>query len=58
MDYVLRIDADNSVIVYVVSPQGPPLDLAVPPPPVKAHILGENPSNPPVSLAKPAPPQN
>jgi hypothetical protein len=58
-DYAFGIDADNSVTVYVVSPQGPPpLDLPVPPAPVKAHMLGEKPSNPPVSLANPPPPQN
>jgi|SRR5271165_5451082 len=58
-NYVFRIGPDNSVTVYLVSPQGPPpLDLPVPPAPVKAHMLGENPPNPPASLAKPPQPQN
>jgi hypothetical protein len=35
-DYVFRIDANHSVIVFFASPQGPPLVVTSPPPPVQA----------------------
>ena len=42
-DYAFRIDANNSVVVFVVAPQGPPVDLPSPPQPVAAVMIGENP---------------
>jgi hypothetical protein len=51
-DYAIKIDADNSVTVFVASPQGPRPDVPIPPPPVRAVMIGESPPSEPDSVAK------
>jgi len=51
-DYAFRIDANNSVVVFIVAPQGPLIDLPSPPPPVAAVMIGQNPPTQPVPPVK------
>jgi hypothetical protein len=51
-DYAYRIDANNSLIVFMVSPQGPPVVLPVPPPPVQAVMIGGTAPSQPVPVAR------
>jgi hypothetical protein len=57
-DYAFRINADHSVIVFIDSPQGPPLDAPPPPqPPAQAVMVGENAPTLPVQSVKRKRPQ-
>lgn len=51
-DYAFRIGPDNSVVVFMLAPQGSPADVTAPPPPVAAVMLGEPPPSQPAPSAK------